>query len=111
MSTEGKIVIGLIVLVIVICGIIIGPAGCDRKISAWKAGAYGSDWLVVQYSQDGSVMNSWELKNKSIGNESQSDGIYFTDVDGNVIHLSGHYIYIETKDFKSAKERYFTKWW
>lgn len=106
MSSEMKVV-ALIVSVFLVCiALIIGPAGCERYFASWKASAYGSDWLVVQYSQDGDVINSWELRGRSVGSESQSDGIYFKDNDGNIVHLSGHYIYIETMDFEAAKEKY-----
>jgi len=85
----------------------LGPKGCERHISSWRADAYGSDWLVVQYAQDGSVMNHWELTDKSVGSETNSDGIYFIDSDGNVVHLSGHYVYVEVADdWDSVKKRY-----
>lgn len=89
---------GVVILIVVIgLFISVGPKGCDRSLSSWKASAYGSDWLVVQYAQDGSIISSWELTNKSIGNEAGSDGIYFLDDDDNVVHLSGHYIYVEVQ--------------
>jgi len=88
---------GLGALVLLIGGafVAVGPAGCSRGMTAWHASAYGSDWLVVQYAVDGSVMNHWELRNKSVASESQSDGINFKDNDGNMVHLSGHYTYIQ----------------
>jgi len=46
------------------------------------------------------VINSWKLKGKSVGSESNSDGIFFEDNEGNVVHLSGHYVYIETKNIE-----------
>lgn len=99
----GIAIIGLIVFAA------IGPAGCSRSVSAWHASAYGSDWLVVQYAQDGSIMNHWELRSKSVANETNSDGINFMDNDGNMVHLSGHYTYIQIdgeSGMKAAKSRY-----
>lgn len=106
MDSELKKIFGMLAIIICIIGVIffliIGPKGCDRQISSWSADAYGSDWLVIQYSQDGSIINHWELKDKSIGSETNSDGIYFTDNEDNVVHLSGHYVYIQIK--KSPEE-------
>lgn len=93
-NTTIGIVVGIIVFIALILFITIGPAGIVNKWSAWKASAYGSDWLVVQYAQDGTIITSWELKNSAIHSESQSDGIYFTHA-GSVKHLSGHYIYVQ----------------
>jgi hypothetical protein len=95
-----------IAVMAVVIFIIVGPAGISRRVDSWLGDAYGSDWLVVQYSMSGDVINYWELKDKSIGSEEGSDGIYFTDNDENVVHLSGHYVYIQVNDFNSAKEKY-----
>ena len=100
MSVEKWIGVIVSLLVIGIAFAIMGPAACTRKVQAWKTGACGADWLVVQYSQDGGIIATWELDDKSIGNEENSDGIYFTDGHGNVVHLSGHYIYVELEDKK-----------
>lgn len=82
-------------------------AGCSRSWQASIASGYGADWLVVQYSQDGQVIAHWELKDKSVASEQNSDGIYFVDNDGNVIHLSGHYIYVQIEgSWESARKRY-----
>lgn len=109
MDKEFKwLIVGGIIFVIVLF-FLIGPATCSRHISSWKANSYGSDWLVIQYAQDGSIINNWELKGKSIGNEHGSDGIFFTDNFGNVVHLSGHYLYIQVTDFDSVKEKYSCK--
>jgi hypothetical protein len=86
---------GILLGVIALIVLLIGPAGIANKWTAWKASAYGSDWLVVQYAQDGSIITSWELKDSAIHNESNSDGIYFTS-EGSVKHLSGHYVYVQS---------------
>jgi hypothetical protein len=105
-NNEWKVGCVVIILVVLVVGIVIGPSGCNRYVSSWKASAYGSDWLVVQYSQSGGVINHWELKGRSVGSEENSDGIYFKDNDGNIVHLSGHYIYIQVVDFEAAKKKY-----
>lgn len=85
-----------VVVALILVGLfyLAGPAGMYNEWSAWSASAYGSDWLVVQYAQDGTVIHHWELEDSAINNESESDGIYFTTPEG-VVHLSGHYIYVQ----------------
>lgn len=103
----------IFLFIVVILGVgafvISGPKGCSRTMQSWSASAYGSDWFVVQYAYDGSVITTWELQNKSVENESSSDGIVFVDNAGNVTHLSGHYVYVQVaggKDgFRRAKEK------
>lgn len=107
-------VAGLVLVLALIFGLvflILGPSGLSRNANAWLASAYGSDWLVVHYAQDGKVINHWELEDKSIGNETQSDGIFFLDNSGNVVHLSGHYVYIEIKNdaWQSARDKFLKK--
>ena len=99
----------IIVIILAITAIIllVGPQRIYRSYKGWKTDAYGAEWLVLQYAQDGSIIAYWELHKKSIGNETNSDGIYFTDNDGNVIHLSGHYIYIQVnKNLDELKQRF-----
>jgi len=109
-KARGEATVGciVIILMLVIGFIIVGPKGCSRKLDSWSASAYGSDWLVVHYTQNGDVINSWELNNKSVGNEDGSDGIYFTDNEGNVVHLSGHYVYVQIVNDKweEAKQKF-----
>lgn len=95
--------VAFFLVVALICGvvfIIVGPAGISRHFSSWKAEAYGSDWLVIQYTGMGKIQSHWELHGRSIGNEQASDGIFFKDDDGNIVHLSGHYMYIQVTDAK-----------
>ena len=91
MSGEAKmglLIFGIVLVIGLVIFGIMGPAGCSRTFQGWKAGAYGADWLVVQYAQDGHVICYWELNDKSIGNEESSDGIYFTDEYGNVVEMA-----------------------
>jgi len=107
MSDRSKAVLaglGIIVAVVLLVVVVSGPIGIQNQFSAWKANAYGSDWLIVQYTGMGDVQNHWELKNSAIHNEGHSDGIYFTTTHG-VVHLSGHYIYIQNPT-PEAKELY-----
>lgn len=107
------VIIGMILFAIIVVLLVVGPAGCYRSVCAWQAQAYGSDWLVIQYAQDGSVINHWELINTSVASESQSDGIQFPDTDGNMVHLSGHYVYAQVsgaQGMRVAKSRYLQRW-
>lgn len=92
-KSEGKAILIMVIVVIAVITaitfIIAGPKGCSRTVQSWSASAYGSDWLIVQYAYDGTVIASWELKSKSVENESSSDGIVFIDNYGSVVHLSG----------------------
>jgi hypothetical protein len=99
--------LGLAVVLAIFVFVTLGPAGCNNKFSAWKASAYGSDWLVVQYSLDGNVMNSWDLKDCAVHSENGSDGIYFTTTHG-VVHLSGHYLYVQNPT-EQARDLYLKK--
>jgi len=96
--------------ILLIIGILSLNKNCQRMAAAGWSEVAGADWLVVQYSQDGGVINYWALTDKSVGQETQSDGIYFIDDDESVVHLSGHYIYVERKNvsWDSLKKKYLT---
>ncbi len=99
-------VIGAFVVVIFLV-LFIGPNRISRYWASYKADAYGSDWLVIKEDMYGDTIRYWELKNKSVGSEANSDGIYFIDENGDVAHLSGFYTYIQVKgDFESAKKEH-----
>lgn len=92
----GLYLMGGTVVAVILGGLLCwGPAGIKTAFSGWKASAYGSDWLVVQYAQSGCVITHWELENEAVQNETSSDGIFFVTEDGPVVHLSGHYAYVQ----------------
>lgn len=93
----------IIALVIIIPLVIMGPSGIKTGCMGWKASAYGSDWLVVQYAQSGCIISTWELENEAIKNEQDSDGIFFVAPEG-VVHLSGHYVYVQLTEEDSLVE-------
>jgi hypothetical protein len=72
-----------------------GPAGTTNMFRSWFASSYGSDWYVVQYAQSGCILADWNLRDRAIDNEANSDGIYFISRGESVVHLSGHYDYIQ----------------
>lgn len=68
-----------------------GCAGTMRSCQGCNAEAFGADWIVVQYKTDGVPMNCWRLANTSIDNEQGSDGIYWYEASGHLVHISGWY--------------------
>lgn len=66
-------------------------AGMQRDCSSGWASAAGADWIVVQYKADGRAFNCWKLENTSMSNEQASDGIYWKDPSGHLVHISGWY--------------------
>ena len=110
-SQAKAVAISLLILAALFAGgvfVFSGPSGISRSWSNYQANWGGSDWLVVQYAQDGSVIATWELHDQAMGSEQNSDGIFFTDNDGNVVHLSGHYVYVQVTDGKwePVRERF-----
>lgn len=99
-------VIGAFVIVILFA-LFVGPNRINRYWASYKADAYGSNWLVIKEDMGGNAIRHWELTNKSVGSEANSDGIYFIDENGDVVHLSGFYTYIQVKgDFETVKKEH-----
>jgi len=71
--------------------LITGCAGFERDCNSSCAQNLGSDWIIVQYRMDGSPINCWKLKGTAVSNEGHSDGIYWQDPQGHLVHVSGHY--------------------
>jgi hypothetical protein len=69
-------------------------AWTDRQCNGACNGALGANYIVVQYRMDGTPLNCWRLQATSIGNEENSDGIYW-NYKGQQIHLSGLYNYVQ----------------
>lgn len=85
---------------------LVGCAGVERDCSSWNAGAYGADWLIVQYRFDGTPVNCWQLHDVSVSNEQASDGIYWTGGGGHLVHISGWYnrVQVAGGDFPGASK-------
>lgn len=82
-----------------------GCAGWERGCSSYGAESFGADWIVVQQRMtDGAAYNCWILQDVSVANEGHSDGIYWKDTTGHLIHIAGQYarVQVEAKKFKSA---------
>lgn len=81
-----------------------GCAGFYRGCSAWNAENFERNWIVVQYGVDGEPFNCWKLQGVAISNEPSSDGIYWLDPDGHLVHISGWYnrVQVENEMWESA---------
>ncbi len=74
-------------------------AGTQRSCSSCAASEFGSDWVVVQLDLNGNPFRCWALRDTSIDNESQSDGIYWLDSGtGNLVHISGLYNRVQVEN-------------
>lgn len=84
--------------------LMVGCASQQRSCASCNAEAYGADWVVVQYRYDGAPINCWSLRNVSITNEEHSDGVYWLDPAGHMVHISGWYnrVQVGHGDFKAA---------
>jgi len=68
-----------------------GCAGWERDCNSGVANSFGGDWIVLQYGFDGTPINCWKLSNTAISNEEHTDGIFWMNPDGNLVHISGWY--------------------
>lgn len=85
--------------------LLVGCAGIDRGCSSDIASGFGADWIIVQQRMtDGTAYNCWLLQNVSVANEDRSDGVYWKDGSGHLIHIAGQYARVQVKDaqFKTA---------
>jgi hypothetical protein len=97
--------VAAVILLIIVMSITLIP-GCNRTATSFWAGATGADWIVVQYSYDGSPINCWKLNGVSVSNETQSDGVYWKDENGHLIHIAGWYNRVQVSGgrFEEAAE-------
>jgi len=68
-----------------------GCAGMERDCSSMGASSFGADWVITQMDTRGRPFRCWALRNTSVTNEPQSDGIYWQSPDGQLVHISGNY--------------------
>jgi hypothetical protein len=71
--------------------LLFGCAGTQRGCASGCASELGADWVIVQMDLNGRPFRCWALAGVSVGNESASDGIYWQERSGNLLHISGHY--------------------
>lgn len=79
---------------------LVGCAGINRSCSSCAARNIGANWIVVQYDLTGVPIMCWELPSTSVDNETNSDGIYWQDAAGNLVHISGLYNRVMVKGDK-----------
>lgn len=71
--------------------LLMGCAGISRDCSSCTAENFGGDWIIVQYRMDGEPLNCWKTQNTGVSNEDKSDGVYWQDPGGHLVHISGWY--------------------
>lgn len=71
--------------------LLMGCAGMERECSSMSASNFGADWVITQMDTRGRPFRCWALRNTSITNERQSDGIYWQEPGGQLVHISGGY--------------------
>jgi len=74
-----------------------------RKVSQAKS-IFGAKYLIIDYKIN--TIRIWELQKGSVVNETNSDGIYFIDEDGDEPHISMPYFFVRVKSFKIARKKY-----
>ncbi len=79
-------------------------AGWQRDCNSSVASSFGGDWIVLQYGFDGTPINCWKLKDVGITNERGTDGIYWQDPAGHLVHISGWYnrVQVSNGDYAGA---------
>lgn len=84
--------------------LLVGCAGFERDCAASCNDSLGADWIVVQYGFDGAPINCWEMRSTAISNESQTDGIYWRETSGHMVHISGWYnrVQVTNNDWDGA---------
>lgn len=85
---------------------LVGCAGYQRSCASGFASTLGADWIVVQYKADGDPINCWRLSGVSISNEEHSDGIYWLEPSGHLVHVSGWYnrVQVSGGNFSAAAD-------
>lgn len=84
-----------------------GCAGVQRDCRGCSSEVGGANWLVVQYTMSGSVLHCWKLDNVAMENEPHSDGIYWEESGGNVVHISNLYnaVQLNGSNWDAAEQR------
>jgi len=68
------------------------------------ASAAGANWIIVQYNMNGQPLAAWKLTDVSVSNEQNSDGIYWKEGSGHLVHISGWYnrVQVAGNDYAGA---------
>jgi len=84
---------------IVIVAFLFNCASVDRGCTSFMATNMGADWVVVELTEmNGIPYRCWELRGVSIVSEQGSDGIYWKNNSGNLVHVSGSYDYVQVNN-------------
>jgi hypothetical protein len=77
---------------------LVGCAAVQKDCASCNATANGADWIVVQLDLNGKPFRCWSMQDVSISNENASDGIWWQNESGNLIHISGLYNRVQVID-------------
>jgi hypothetical protein len=95
---------------IAVTSILMLNSGCAKFNAQREAagggliGSYNGDY-IVRNDSGGVIMDVWVLSNTIVSSETNSDGWFFVDSNGNVVHLGGDCKVIRVKD-KSLLSKY-----
>jgi hypothetical protein len=71
--------------------------GLEKSCSSCNASNFGGDWIVVQFNTAGTPFNCWKMAGVSISNEEGSDGIWWKNSSGHLVHISGWYNRVQVR--------------
>jgi hypothetical protein len=84
--------------------LVAGCAGFNKSCSQFSAASFGSDWIVVQYTQDGKPFHCWKLTGASV-ESSQGGNVDWQDPkNGHLMHITGweNRVQVQHKDWPGA---------
>ena len=82
----------------------VGCAGTGKACSQMGASAFGSDWIIVQYRQDGTAFHCWKVRDAAV-DSGQGGNIDWKDRQtGHLMHITGweNRIQVAGGDFETA---------
>lgn len=79
-------------------------AGNAKACSQFSAQSFGSDWIVVQFAQDGHAFNCWKLHGAAVGSSEGGNVDWQDRVNGHLVHITGweNRVQVVRGDFEGA---------
>ena len=81
-----------------------GCASTYKGCAQFGASAFGSDWIVVQYAQDGTPFHCWKLRGASVTGTEGGSVDWQDTSNGHLVHLTGweNRVQVVRGDFQTA---------
>lgn len=81
-----------------------GCAGLAKDCSQFSASSFGSDWMVVQYAQDGRPFHCWKLRDAAVDSEQGGNLNWKDPSNGHMVHVTGweNRVQVINGDFETA---------